>query len=61
LDVGYWWPTMYKDAHDYCRSYDACQKIGGLAIQSLVKLITSFPEELFMKQGLDFVGPIKLI
>jgi hypothetical protein len=20
LDVGYWWPTMYKDVHDYCRS-----------------------------------------
>jgi len=23
LDVGYWWPTMYKDVHDY---YDACQR-----------------------------------
>jgi hypothetical protein len=24
LDVGYWWPTMYIDVHDYCRSCDAC-------------------------------------
>jgi len=31
LDVGYWWPTMYKDVHDYCKSCDACQRIGGLA------------------------------
>ncbi len=31
LDDKHWWPTMYKDIHDYCRSYDACQKIGGLA------------------------------
>jgi hypothetical protein len=26
LDVGYWWPTMYRDVHDYCRSCDACQR-----------------------------------
>jgi len=25
LDVGYWWPTMYRDVHDYCRTCDACQ------------------------------------
>jgi hypothetical protein len=31
LDVGYWWPTMYRDVHDYYRSCDACQRIGGLA------------------------------
>jgi hypothetical protein len=24
LDVGYWWPTMYKYVHDYYRSCDAC-------------------------------------
>jgi hypothetical protein len=34
-------------------------KKGGLATQSLVKLVTSLPEEPFMKWGLDFVGPIK--
>ncbi len=22
----YQWATMYRDMHDYCRSYDACQK-----------------------------------
>ncbi len=50
---------MYKDVHDYYRSYDACQRIGGLATQSLAKLVTSLPKEPFMKWGLDFVGPIK--
>jgi hypothetical protein len=51
---------MYKDMHDYYRSCDAGQRTGGLATQSLTKLVTSLPEEPFMKWGLDFVGPIKL-
>jgi hypothetical protein len=37
LDVGYWWPTMYRDVHDYCKSCDACQRTRGLAIQNLAK------------------------
>jgi hypothetical protein len=45
--------------HDYCRFCDACQRISGLLIQSLAKLVTNFPKEPFMKWGLDFVGPIK--
>jgi hypothetical protein len=59
LDAGYWWPTMYRNVHDYYKSYDACQKIGGLAMQSLAKLVTSLPNEPFMNWGLDFVGLIK--
>jgi hypothetical protein len=50
---------MYRDVDDYCKSYDACQRIGGLATQSLTKLVTSLPKEPFIKWGLDFVGPIK--
>jgi hypothetical protein len=59
LDVGYWWPTMYKDVHDYYRSYDACQIISKLATQNFAKLVINLPKEPFMKWGLDFVGPIK--
>ncbi len=61
LDVGYWWPIMYIDVHDYCRSCDACKKTGELATQSLAKLVTSLLEEPFMKWALNFVGPIKPI
>jgi hypothetical protein len=59
LDARYWWPTMYENVHDYCRSDDACQRTRGLVTQSLAKLVTSLPEEPFMKWGLDFVGPSK--
>jgi hypothetical protein len=51
---------MYRDVKDYYISCDACQRIGGLVIQSLAKLVTNLLEEPLMKWGLDFVGPIKL-
>jgi hypothetical protein len=24
MDAGYWWLTLFKNAHDFCRSYDTC-------------------------------------
>ncbi len=59
LNARYWWPTMYKNVHDYYRSCDACQRARGLATQSLAKLVISLPKEPFMKWGFDFVGPLK--
>jgi hypothetical protein len=50
---------MYRDVHDYCKTCDACQRIAGLATQSLAKLVTSLLKEPFVKWGLDFVGLIK--
>ncbi len=50
---------MYMDVHDYYSFCDACQRTRGFATQSLTKLVTSFPNEPFMKWGLDFLGPIK--
>ncbi len=59
MDVGYWWPTLFKDIHDFYKSCDSCQNIGGFKTKSLAKLVTTFPEEPFMKWGLNFIGPIK--
>jgi hypothetical protein len=50
---------MNRDMHDYCKSCDECQRTRGLGTQTLAKLVTSLPEEPFMKCGFDFVGPIK--
>jgi hypothetical protein len=24
LNVRYWWPTLFKDTHDFCKSCDSC-------------------------------------
>jgi CTP:phosphocholine cytidylyltransferase-like protein len=61
LDARYWWPTLFKDTHDFCKSYNSCQKIKGLKIKSLAELVTTLLEVPFMKWGLDFIGPIKLV
>ncbi len=59
LDAGYWWPTLFKDIHDFCRRYDNCQKIRRLKTKSLAKLVITLPKKPFMKWGLDFIGLIK--
>ncbi len=59
LNVGYWWPTLFKDTHEFCKSYDSCKKIGGLKTKNLAKLVITLIEKPFMKWGLDFIGPIK--
>ena len=28
LTAGLWWPTIHKDAREYCHSYDICQRTG---------------------------------
>jgi len=60
LDVGYWWPSLYHDTTDYCRSYDLWKKHGNLSTQSLAKHVTNLPIEPFTKWGLDFLRPIKI-
>jgi hypothetical protein len=50
---------MYRDANDYYKSCDACQRIRGLVTQSFAKLVTSLPKKPFVKWGFDFVGQIK--
>ncbi len=61
LDARYWWPTLFKDIHDFCRTYENCQKIGRLKTNFLAKLVTTLLKEPFMKWGLHFIGLVKLI
>jgi hypothetical protein len=59
LDARYWWPTLLKDIHEFCKSYDSCQKIRRLKTKSLAKLVITLPEKPFVKWDLNFIGPIK--
>jgi len=47
FDVGYWWPIMNQDVHEYCKTCDQCQQIHNMLIQNLVKLVTNLHEKPF--------------
>jgi hypothetical protein len=42
LDAGYWWLKLFHGVFEFCRSCDACQRIGRLTTQSLAKLVTTY-------------------
>ena len=58
IRVGYYWPTLFRDAHSFVRKCEPCQKCVG----KIKKL--AFPLQLvavqfpFQQWGLYFIGPI---
>jgi hypothetical protein len=61
VDANYWWPTMHKYAFQYCQACDNYQQTKNLIYSNITKLVISLPLESFMKWGLDFVSPIKIV
>ncbi len=61
LSLDYWWPTMHKYVVELCQNCDICQCLEHIwqSGKGPFKLVMTF--EPFMKWGLDFMGPIKLI
>ena len=57
---GLWWPTMMKDAVEYCRKCDLCQRMGQPTERDRMPFQPVLPLEPFHEWGLDFVGPFKL-
>jgi hypothetical protein len=60
LQAGYYWPTLFKDAHDYCRSCDLCQVYAQrFTVSGLLHPIP--PLGPFAKWGINLVGPLPMI
>ncbi|GJX79683.1 reverse transcriptase domain-containing protein [Tanacetum coccineum] len=57
FDSGFYWPTIYCDAHDMVKSCDSCQRQGKISqkdemLQNAIQLC-----EIFDVWGIDFMGP----
>jgi hypothetical protein len=59
LQASYYWPTIFKDAHDYCKNCDVCQVYAQRSTSSgLLHPIP--PLGSFEKWGIDLMGPLPM-
>ncbi|CAA7040097.1 unnamed protein product [Microthlaspi erraticum] len=57
LQAGFWWPTMFKDAHDFISKCDACQRQGNISKRNEMPQNFIQEVEVFDVWGIDFMGP----
>ncbi|KAA3488267.1 Transposon Ty3-I Gag-Pol polyprotein [Gossypium australe] len=57
LQSGFYWLTLFKDAHEFFQACDCYQRIGNLLRRYEMPLQTILEVELFDVWGIDFMGP----
>nr|GEV10911.1 reverse transcriptase domain-containing protein [Tanacetum cinerariifolium] len=57
FDSGFYWPIIYRDAHDLVKSFDACQRQGKISQQDEMHQNSIQVCEIFDVWGIDFMGP----
>jgi hypothetical protein len=58
LQVGLWWPTLFKDAKAYARACDVFQRVGKPSRRDELPLHPVRALQAFKKWVVDFIGPI---
>ncbi|GKA13548.1 reverse transcriptase domain-containing protein [Tanacetum coccineum] len=57
FDSGFYWPTIYCDAHDMVKSCDSCQRQGKISQKDKMPQNAIQVCEIFDVWGIDFMGP----
>ncbi|GKC01430.1 reverse transcriptase domain-containing protein [Tanacetum coccineum] len=57
FDFGFYWPTIYRDAHDLVTRCDACQHQGKILQRNEMPQNAIQVCEIFNIWGIDFMGP----
>eukprot|EP00253_Pinus_taeda_P016868 PITA_16868 len=58
IRVGYYWPTLFRDTHEYVRKFQTCQTSGGRQKKLAFPLQPINIEQPFEQWGLDIIGEI---
>ena len=56
LQSGFYWPTLFKDAHKFVLSCDECQRIGNISRHQEIPMNYSLVIEPFDVWGFDYMG-----
>ena len=57
LRSGFYWPTLFRDAHAYVSACDRCQRMGSIFRRDEAPLKGILEVELFDVWGINFMGP----
>lgn len=57
FDSGFYWPTIFKDAHTFVRTCNACQRTGNISKRDEMPQNSIQVCEIFDIWGIDFMGP----
>ena len=57
LQSGFYWPSLFKDAHQFVSTCDKCQRMGNISRKDEPPMHPIFEVELFDLWGIDFMGP----
>ena len=57
LQSGFYWPSLFKDAHHFVSTCDKCQRMGNISRKDEPPMHPILEVELFDLWGIDFMGP----
>ena len=57
LQSGFYWPSLFKDAHQFVSTCDKCQRMGSISRKDEPPMHPILEVELFDLWGIDFMGP----
>ena len=57
LQAGFYWPTLFKDCFEFCKTCARCQQLGGVTRRNMMPLTLILIIEIFDCWGIDFMGP----
>ena len=57
LQSGFYWPSLFKDAHQFVSTCNKCQRMGTISRKDEPPMSTILEVELFDLWGMNFMGP----